>query len=80
MDPALCNNPQLRASWAAIKQQAGAFGEARAAYLPTLNGSLNRTRDEIHASGADKTEVTQNTGQAGLNLAVVGFRRAQRRP
>jgi len=73
VDLALCNNPQLRASWAAIKQQAGVLGEARAAYLPTLNGSLNRTRDEIHASGADETEVTQNTGQAGLTWRLLDF-------
>lgn len=73
VDLALCNNPQLRASWAAIKQQADFLGEARAAYLPTLNGSLNRTRDEIHASGANKTEVTQNTGQAGLTWRLLDF-------
>lgn len=73
VDLALCNNPQLRSSWAAIKQQAGALGEARAAYLPVLNGSLNRTRDEIHASGARSTEVTQNTGQAGLTWRLLDF-------
>ena len=46
VDMALCNNPQLMASWAAIKIQSGALGEARATYLPTLNGSASKLRNE----------------------------------
>ncbi len=33
MDVAICHNPQLQGTWAAIKVQAAALGEARAAYL-----------------------------------------------
>ena len=46
VDMALCNNPQLMASWAAIKIQSGALGEARASYLPTLNASASKLRNE----------------------------------
>ena len=45
VDTALCNNPQIRATWAEIKVQTGAVGEARAAYLPTITGSVSRLRD-----------------------------------
>ena len=34
VDIALCNNPQIKSSWANIKVQAGALGEARAAICP----------------------------------------------
>lgn len=42
VDMALCRNPQIKAAWAAIKLQAGAVGEARAAYLPTLNATVSK--------------------------------------
>jgi outer membrane protein len=42
MHTALCLNPQARAAGAAIRVQASAVGEARAAYLPRLNIGINR--------------------------------------
>jgi len=42
VDLALCNNPQLKNAWAGIKVQAGAVGEARAAYLPALSATMSR--------------------------------------
>jgi len=45
VDTALCNNPQIRATWAEIKVQSGVVGEARAAYLPTITGSVSRLKD-----------------------------------
>jgi outer membrane protein len=42
MDMALCRNPQARAAWAAVQVQAGALGEARAAYWPRLHVGVNR--------------------------------------
>lgn len=45
VDIALCNNPQVSAAWAQIKVQAGTLGEARAAYLPTINGSYSRLKN-----------------------------------
>ena len=41
IDLALCNNPQIKQAWAAIKIQAGAVGEARSAYLPTANATYS---------------------------------------
>jgi outer membrane protein len=45
VDMALCHNPQIKTAWAAIKVQAGALGEARAAYLPTLNATVSKLRN-----------------------------------
>ena len=42
IDVALCNNPQIRSAWAAIRIQAAGVGEARAAYLPTIKVSVSR--------------------------------------
>ncbi|NTU57672.1 MAG: TolC family protein [Chlorobiaceae bacterium] len=57
IDVALCNNPQISSSWAGIKIQAGALGEARAAYLPTMRVSVsrlsNRTGNSSLSGGSD---------------------------
>jgi len=42
IDIGLCNNPQVSTAWAQIKLQAGLLGEARAGYLPVINGSYSR--------------------------------------
>lgn len=59
---ALCHHPQVRYSWAAIKLQAGALGETKAAYLPTVNGTIsqlkNNTQDLLGVS-----PETSNTGR-----------------
>jgi outer membrane protein len=75
VDIALCNNPQLKSSWANIKIQANALGEARAAYLPTLTGSLNRTHDETRYPGSDysSSNVDRTTLQGGLNWRIFDF-------
>jgi outer membrane protein len=46
VDMALCNNPQVKSSWAAIKVQAGSLGEAKSAYAPTLNASISALSTE----------------------------------
>lgn len=48
VDLGLCNNPQIKQAWAAIKIQAGAVGEARAAYLPTANASLSPQQTQVN--------------------------------
>lgn len=76
VDTALCNNPQIRASWAEIKVQTGAVGEARAAYLPTLNGSVSRLRDSTsYTAGARQPSVTSTGNQyyASLNWRLFDF-------
>lgn len=63
VDAALCNNPRLKSTWAAIKVQAGAVGEARSAYLPTASGTLT----SMHSS--TKYESSNlNTSREGFTL------------
>jgi outer membrane protein len=58
---ALCHNPQLRYSWAAIKVQAGALGEAKASYLPTLNGTMSQLKNHTQ----DLTGISPDASNAG---------------
>lgn len=43
----LCRNPQTQAAWADARAKAAQIGVARAGYLPTVNASVARTRDEL---------------------------------
>jgi outer membrane protein len=51
VDLALRNNPITRESWAQAQAYANAYGAARAAYFPTLDGSVTAARSE-QAGGA----------------------------
>jgi outer membrane protein len=75
VDIALCNNPQIKSSWANIKIQAGALGEARSYYLPVINGSVNRTHDRTSYPGSSvpTSELDRNTYQGGLNWRLFDF-------
>lgn len=83
VDLALCNNPQIRAAWAAIKVQAGAVGEARAAYLPTLSGTTNYMRTHTVYPGspyaATTTEGQTIYGTLSWRLFDFGGRDANRK-
>jgi outer membrane protein len=46
VDIALCNSPQARSAWASSKVQAAQVGEARAAYLPTVNLGMSKLQDK----------------------------------
>ena len=46
VDLALCRHPQTAEVWAAARVQAATLGQARAAWLPALTGSLGATRFE----------------------------------
>jgi TolC family type I secretion outer membrane protein len=46
VDLALQNNPATRSSWAQARAAAGAYGVARASYLPTITGGVNATRSQ----------------------------------
>jgi len=48
IDLALCNNPEIKLAWAAIKIQAGALGEARSAYLPTATVSYSPQQTQVN--------------------------------
>ncbi len=62
IDVALCNNPQIRSSWAAIKVQSGILGEARAAYFPTMNVSMSRLANWNSSSSLSGTHDSSQTG------------------
>ena len=75
VDLALCNNPQIKYAWAAIKIQAGVLGEARAAYLPVLTGAINRTNDRIRYSDSrfPSSDKNSNTAQASVTWRIFDF-------
>lgn len=75
VDLALCNNPQIQSAWAAIKVQASALGEARAAYLPTLQGTASRLNSHTGypGSGGPATSSTGNTVFVGMNWRLLDF-------
>ena len=62
VDVALCSNPQIRSAWAAIKVQSGVLGEARAAYLPTVNVSVSRLSNWSGSSSLSGTYDSFRTG------------------
>lgn len=62
VNTALCNNPQIRASWAQIKAQTGSVGEARAAYLPTISGSVSRLRNSTNYDGGSRAQDMESVG------------------
>ena len=52
VDLALCNNAQIRASWAIIREQAAAVGEAKSAYWPTLSLSVGELKEYLGYPGS----------------------------
>ena len=63
VDIALCASPQVREAWAAVRARSAALGQARAAWLPTLQGSASRLRSVTSYPGAD-VPVQAQTGTA----------------
>ncbi len=59
VERALCNNPQTSQTWASVKMQAAQVGASQAAYLPTINATVdggyssNRTSSEGFSSDVD---------------------------
>lgn len=58
IDIAFCNNPKIRISWAQIKQQAAEHGEAKAAYLPSVNTKLSRLQNSSNFAFSESTVKT----------------------
>ena len=77
VDIALSNNPQIQATWANIKVRAAAVGEARAAYLPKVSGTLGQTKDRIDYLRSSysylDTNVDRTTFLGGLNWLIFDF-------
>lgn len=85
IDLALCRNPRIKSAWAAIRVQAAALGEARAAYFPLINGSISRLNDQTNYpnpnDGLSPTYIrgTQVYGNLLWRLFDFGGRGANRR-
>lgn len=62
VDMALCHNPQVKSAWAVIKVQAGALGEARAAYVPTLNATVSKLHNDTRYTDGTFPD-TSNSGK-----------------
>ena len=74
---ALCNNPQTISAWISIQQQATQQGLTRSAYFPSVNGSLQKSRDHTYGYVAGRSELasdSRNTvNNETLNLSWVLF-------
>jgi outer membrane protein len=68
MQTALCLNPQARAAGAAIRVQASAVGEARAAYFPKLNIGVNRLFSRTAYTDSDLPDDDRVGTNRSVNL------------
>lgn len=75
IDLALCTNPQLKAAAATIGVAAGALGEARAAYLPTLTATASqlRSRTEYPGLSSSNMSTSGHTANIALNWRLLDF-------
>lgn len=72
VDLGLRNNPTTRLSWANARAAAAAYGSARGAYLPTVDGDVTATRLKTVASQG-RSAVTQSVLSPSLNLSYLLF-------
>ncbi|NOT16711.1 MAG: TolC family protein [Sulfuriferula sp.] len=77
VNTALCNNPQTTAAWANAQVAAAQLGSAQSAYLPSVNGTANLSRDHSALTGLNT--INRNVGLS-LNYLLFDFggRSAQR--
>jgi outer membrane protein len=75
VDVALCNNPQIKESWAAIKIQAAGVGQARAAYLPTVSATVGHLYDRTRYPDfpVSNSSETGETGYLSLSWRLFDF-------
>lgn len=75
VDLALCNNTQIKSTWASIKIDAAAVGEAKAAYLPTVSVTLSRLNDQTRQpdSNTPTTTINSNTVYGTLSWRLFDF-------
>lgn len=67
VERALCNNPQTSQTWASVKEQAAQVGTSQAAYLPTLNATVEGQY------ATNKTEVKQFSQDFNRDNDIVEF-------
>jgi len=72
VDLGLRNNPQTRESWANARASAAAYGSARGAYFPTIDGDVTGTRLKTVASQG-RSAVTQSVLSPSLSLTYLLF-------
>lgn len=68
VDYALCNSAQIKSAWQVVKLQAGMLGQARAAYLPSLSGSVSRLQNKVHYADSDGGSSSTRGSSSYLNL------------
>jgi len=75
VDLALCNNQQIKSTWADIKIRAGGLGEAKSAYFPTITATPAWTSDwvEYLSSGHSSTNNNGFTFQASATWRIFDF-------
>jgi outer membrane protein len=75
LEIALCKNPKLKASWAAVKAQTGAVGIAQSAMLPAISLTTSRQRSSVGAPGStlSASYVNGNVVNASLNWRIFDF-------
>lgn len=75
VDLALCNNRQIKSTWADIKVRASSLGEAKSAYLPTITATPAWTSDwvEYLSSGRSSTNTNGFTFQASATWRIFDF-------
>lgn len=72
VDLGLRNNPQTRVTWANARAAAAAYGSARGAYFPTIDGDVTGTRLKTVASQG-RSAVTQSVLSPSLSLTYLLF-------
>lgn len=72
VDLGLRNNPETRLSWANARAAAAAYGSARGAYFPTIDGEVTGTRLKTVASQG-RSAVTQSVLSPSLSLSYLLF-------
>ena len=71
---ALCHNPRLQRSWATIRVHAAQLGEARSAYLPTLQLGISRQDERNSTPSWSRPAERQYTSEfATLTWRLLDF-------
>lgn len=75
VDMALCNNRQIKITWADIKIKAGSVGEANAAYFPIVTATPAWTSDwiEYMSSSLSSNNTNGFTFQASASWRIFDF-------
>lgn len=73
VDLALRNNPATRASWAQSRAAASAYGAARAAYWPQVNGAATAGRADQPGGSATSLTGPRTTYAPSLSLSYLLF-------